>query len=442
MIVRLISKPALVVAAVALMAAAAGCSSGTSASTGTGTSGSGTTLTYWASDQGSSVSDDYTVLNPELAKFQKQTGIKVNLEVIGWADLLNRVLAATTSGQGPDVVNIGNTWSASLQASGALLPWTSQAFSSIGGQGQFVSSALGSTGEAGKPPAAVPLYSVAYALYYNKALFQQAGIAGPPATWTELIADGKKLTHGSTYGLAIEGASKPENIHNAFVFAQQHGCNFFDATGKPTFTQPGCVAGVQQFVNLMGADHIASPGDAEYDQNQSVSDFADGKAAMLMWQAAGANLKNHGMSASQYGIAPVPVQSGTPGQGDNVDSMVAGINLAIFKNTKHLTAAEQFVKFMTSTSEQTILNKTYGSIPSVSSALQNPAFSSPELSVIGKVLSTSAKALPQVPGEGQFETLVGAAMKNLFADAASGHPVTAQTVEQQLASAQQQMTTS
>ena len=181
MIVRLISKPALVVAAIALIAAAAGCSSGNSASTGTGTSGSGTTLTYWASDQGSSIADDYTVLNPELAKFQKQTGIKVKLEVIGWPDLLNRILAATTSGQGPDVVNIGNTWSASLQATGALLPWTSQAFSSIGGEGQFVSSALGSTGAAGKPPAAVPLYSVAYALYYNKALFQQpASPARPP----------------------------------------------------------------------------------------------------------------------------------------------------------------------------------------------------------------------------------------------------------------------
>ncbi|HUC21755.1 MAG TPA: sugar ABC transporter substrate-binding protein [Streptosporangiaceae bacterium] len=443
MIVRLISKPALVVvAAIALIAAAAGCSSGNSASTGTGSGGSATTLTYWASDQGSSIADDYTVLNPELAKFQKQTGIKVKLEVIGWPDLLNRILAATTSGQGPDVVNIGNTWSASLQATGALLPWTSQAFSTIGGESQFVSSALGSTGEAGKPPAAVPLYSVAYALYYNKSLFQQAGIAGPPATWAELIADGQKLTHGSTYGLAIEGASTPENIHHAFVFAKQHGCNFFDAAGNPTFTLPGCVAGVQQFVNLMGADKIVSPGDAEYDQNQSVSDFADGKAAMLMWQAAGANLKAHGMSASQYGVAPVPVQSGTPGQGDNVDSMVAGINIAIFKNTKHLAAAEEFVKFMTSENEQTILNKTYGSIPSVSSALQNPAFSSPELSVIGNVLSTSAAALPQVPGEAQFETLVGAAIKNLFADAASGHPVTAQTVEQQLATAQQQMTTS
>jgi multiple sugar transport system substrate-binding protein len=438
MIVRLIGKRALVAAAIAVMATAAGCSSGTSATTGTGTSNSGTTITYWASDQGSSIADDYTVLNPQLAKFQQQTGIKVKLEVIGWPDLLNRILAATTSGQGPDVVNIGNTWSASLQASGALLPWTSQAFSTIGGESRFVSSALGSTGEAGKPPAAVPLYSVAYALYYNKALFQQAGIAGPPATWAELIADGQKLTHGGTYGLVVEGASTPENIHQAFVFAAQHGCNFFDATGKPTFTLPGCVAGVQQFVNLMGTDKIVSPGDAEYDQNQSISDFASGKAAMLMWQAAGANLKAHGMVPSQYGIAPVPVQSGTPGQGDNVDSMVAGINIAIFKNTKHLSAAEQFVNFMTSESEQTALNKTYGSIPSVSSALKNPAFSSPELSVIGNVLATSAEALPQVPGESQFEQLVGAAMKNLFADAASG-PVSTQTVEQQLANAQQQM---
>ena len=78
----------------------------------------------------------------------------------------------------------------------------------------------------------------------------------------------------------------------------------------------------------------------------------------------------------------------------------------------------------------------------MNSALQNPAFASPELSVIRSVLATSAMALPQVPGESQFETLVGAAIKNLFADAASGHAVTAQTVEQQLASAQQQMTTS
>jgi len=437
-IVRLRPVTVLAITAV-IVGAVAGCG-GTSTSTGSNTgSGAGPTITYWASDQGSSIADDYTVLNPELAKFTKQTGIKVKLEVVGWPDLLNRILAATTSGQGPDVVNIGNTWSASLQATGALLPWTSQDFTAIGGQSKFVAAALGSTGAAGKPPAAVPLYSVAYALYYNNALFAQAGIAGPPVTWADLIADGKKLTHGGTYGLVLEGSSSPENIHNAYIFGQQHGCSFFSSSGAPTFTQPGCVQGVQQYVNLMGANKIVSPGDAEYDQNQSISDFASGKVGMLMWQAAGANLKNHGMSASQYGVAPVPVQSGTPGQGTNVDSMVAGINIAVFKNTHNLAAAQQFVQFMTSPAEQMILCKEYGAIPPVSAAQQNPAFSTPELTVIRNVLATSAVALPQVVGESQFEQLVGAALKNLMADAASG-PVSAQTVEQQLSNAQQQMT--
>jgi multiple sugar transport system substrate-binding protein len=424
--------------AVAIAIATAGCG-GTSTTPGSSGGSGSTTITYWASDQGSSIANDYTVLNPEIAKFTQQTGIKVKVEVIGWPDLLNRVLAATTSGQGPDVVNIGNTWSASLQVTGAFLPWNSQAFSTIGGENRFVSSAIGSTGAAGKPPTAVPLYSVAYALYYNKALFAQAGISGPPATWDELVADGKKLTHGGTYGLAIEGASTPENIHHAFVFAKQHGCNFFDAAGKPQFTQPGCVAGVQQFVNLMGADHIVNPADAQYDQNQSISDFASGKVGMLMWQAAGANLKNHGMDPSQYGVAPVPVQSGSPGQGTNVDSMVAGINIAIYKNTHNLSAAEKFVNFMTSDSAQVYLSSKYGDISPISSALSNAEFSTPELTVLKTVLSTSAAPLPQVPGESQFEQLVGAAIKNLFADAASGHPVSLQTVQQQLSSAEQQM---
>jgi multiple sugar transport system substrate-binding protein len=436
--VRISRTPAIAVAAAGLLTALAACGGGTT-SASSGGSTHAKTLTYWASDQGSSIQADYTVLNPELATFRQQTGITVNLQVIGWPDLLNRILAATTSGQGPDVLNIGNTWSASLQATGAFLPFTSANFAQIGGESRFLGSAIGSTGATGKPPAAAPLYSLAYGLYYNKQEFQQAGIASPPVTWDELIADGKKLTHGSQYGLAVEGASVPENAHHAFVFATQHGGSFFDAAGKPTFTTPADVAGVKQYVDFMAASKIVNPSDAEYDQNQTLQDFATGKAAMILWQAAGPALQARGMKADAYGVAPVPVQSGVPGPGNNIDSMVAGINIAVFKNTGNLSGALQFVKFMTSTAEQEKLNQEYGSIPPVSSALQNPAFATPELTVLRTALATSAKALPQVPAESQFETQIAGAMKNLFADAATGKPVTTHIVEQQLASAQAQM---
>ncbi|WP_199551527.1 ABC transporter substrate-binding protein [Streptomyces sp. N35] len=426
---------------IALTATAAACGGGT-ATNDEGSNKAPKKLTYWASNQGPSIEADKKILTKEIAKFEKESGIDVELEVIPWSDLLNRILAATSSGQGPDVLNIGNTWSASLQATGALLPWDAKSFDKIGGRDRFTESAVAAAGAEGKDPAAVPLYSLSYALYYNKKIFKDAGIEKPPATWDELVEAGKKVTKGDTYGLALEGSNLSNHIHQAFVLAKQHGADFFTADGKPDFTSDGAVAGVKQWVDFMAKDKITTKSAAEYAQNQSLSDFSKGKAAMVLWQAAASTFKSQGMDESEYGVAPVPVQSGAPGQGKQINSMVAGINISVFKNTDNLDGALDFVKFMTSDEEQKILNSTYGSIPPVKAAQQDAAFGKPDTSVLRDVLGTSAAPLPQVPEESQFETVVGTAIKDLFADAAAGRPVTTESVKAALGKAEQQMTKS
>lgn len=405
-----------------------------------GSSGAaGKTLTYWASNQGASLEADKQTLQPELDKFEQQTGIKVNVEVVPWSDLLNRLLTAATSGQGPDVVNIGNTWSASLQATGALVEFDDATLAKLGGKDRFVPAALAAAGAPGKPPAAVPLYSLAYALYYNKKAFADAGVTSPPTTWEQVAEVGRKLTGGDRWGLAVEGANPSENAHHAFTFSQQYGGEWFDSAGKPTFDTPQNVAAVKRYVDLMAVDRIVNPSNAEYAQNQSVSDFANGKAAMLLWQAAGSNLKSQNMAPDAYGIAPVPFPAAPPPGGKKVNSMVAGINMAVFKHTKNRDAALEFVKFMTSDAEQVALNSTYGSLPAVATVAGDPAFAAPEQRVLQQTLATTAAPLPQVPDESTFETLVGTAIKELFADAASGRPVTGESVRQKLTRAQQQM---
>lgn len=434
---RTIRAAAAATLAISIAAGVTGCGGGTSSSGGSNDSPK--TLTYWASNQGPSIEADKKILTPELKKFEEQTGIKVKLEVVPWADLLNRILAATTSGQGPDVLNIGNTWSASLQATGALLPWDKANFDAIGGRDRFVDSAVASAGAEGKDPSAVPLYSLAYALYYNKKSFAEAGIDKPPATWDELVEDGKKLSKNGKWGLGAEGSNLSNNIHQTFVLAQQHGADFFDAAGKPTFTSDGAVAAVKQYIDFMAKDKIIAPGNAEYAQNQSLTDFAKGKTAMVLWQAAASTFASQGMKPEDWGAAPVPVASGTPGQGKNINSMVAGINMAVFKNTKNIDGAKKFVKFMTSDAEQKLLNKTYGSIPPVKTAQADAAFSAPDLAVLRDTLAKSAAPLPQVPNESQFETAVGTAVKELWADAAAGRPVTTESVKARLEKAQQTM---
>ncbi|MBT2438613.1 sugar ABC transporter substrate-binding protein [Streptomyces sp. ISL-36] len=434
---RRIRAAAVGAVTLSLVLAAAACGGGSTG--GGGSNEQPRTLTYWASNQGANIEVDKKVLQPELDKFEKETGIEVKLEVVPWSDLLNRILTATTSGQGPDVLNIGNTWSASLQSTGALLPWDEENFGKIGGKDRFVPSALGSTGVQGQDPAAVPLYSMAYALYYNKKMFADAGITEPPATWDELVATGRKLTTDGTSAIGVEGSNLSNNIHQVFVLGKQHGADFFTPDGKPDFTSDGAVAAVKQYVDLMAEHRIVAKGNAEYAQNQSLSDFANDRTAMVLWQTASATFASHGMKEDEWGVAPAPVQSGAPGQGKAVNSMVAGINMAVFKNTKNIDGAMRFVKFMTGDEEQKILNKAYGSIPPVTSAQQDPAFATPALAVLRKTLATSAAALPQVPEESQFETVVGTAVKELFAEAAAGQPVTAESVRAKLEKAQQQM---
>lgn len=432
---------AAVTLAAAVVAVTAGCGGGT-ATNGQGTNDNPKELTYWASNQGTSVAHDKKVLTPELKRFEKQTGIKVKLEVIPWDSLLDRILAATSSGQGPDVLNIGNTWSASLQATGALLPWDEANMAKVGGAERFTPSALAAAGAPKKDPAALPLYSLSYALYYNKKLFKDAGIDEPPATWDEMVEDGEKLTGDGKYGIAVEGGDPVENSHHAFILGKQHGADFFDPAGRPTFDSPGAVKAVKQYVDLLADEKIAAPGNAEYGKRESVRDFATGKAAMLLWQAAATSLESNGMKDDEYGVAPVPVQA--PGSGEKgTRSMVAGINLAVFKSTDNIDGALKFAKFMTSDEEQKKLNATYGSIPPVKSAQSAPAFNgeggNPDMETMRDVLRGSSAPLPQVPDESKFETLVGEATKKLFADAAAGREIDEAAVKKELSAAQQQM---
>ncbi|MFF1634083.1 ABC transporter substrate-binding protein [Leifsonia sp. NPDC058248] len=418
--------------AAAIGLVAAGCS-GSGGSTG---NASGSTITYWASNQGTSLDNDKQVLTPVLDDFTKQTGIKVKLEVIGWNDLQTRIQTAVTSGQGPDVLNIGNTWAASLQATGAFLPFDDANMKAIGGADKFVKTALDTGGAPGKTKTSVPLYGLAYGLYYNKAMFTAAGVQ-PPTTWEELVTVAKKLTTGGKFAFALAAGSYTENAHFAFINAAQNNAELFDSKGNPTFTSDGVVSGIKRYLDLMQADKVVSTGNAQYDNGvQAVNDFAKGKVAMILNQNnADSSIAANGMKSDAYGVVPFP----SPEGGAAVASHVAGINLSIMKNTKNKDAALQFVKYMTSESTQTTLGKPYASLPVLNGAKANFTDNAEEAATFQKIYNTMSKPLPLVPAEDQFENTVGKAMNDMFAKIATGGTVSDSDIKAALQTAQDQV---
>ncbi|MGO1598525.1 MAG: ABC transporter substrate-binding protein [Brachybacterium sp.] len=405
----------------------AACGSG-SGGGGGGSNDSPDSLTYWASNQGTSLENDKEVLTPVLERFTEETGIEVSLEVIGWADLQTRIQTAITSGQGPDVLNIGNTWGVSLQATGGLLELGDAEFEALGGRDRYVESALVTGGAVDTDPTSIPLYGLAYGMYYNVAMFEEAGIE-PPTTWEEMVEAAKALTDpdNDVYGMSLAAGSYTENNHFAFINATQNGAALNSSDGTPTFTEDGVVDGILRYLDLMQEHQVVNPSNAQFDNGtKSVTAFANKKAAMIINQNnANATIEFQGMTPEEFKAIPFPAPADAV---DDCASHLAGINLAAMTDTENRDGALAFMKFMTSPETQSELGKPFSSLPVLVDGEPTFTEDTEQAEMFMEIYSERSAPLPLVPWEDQFETTVGQAMNGMFATIATGGTVTREDV--------------
>jgi len=315
------------------------------------------TLTYWASNQGTSIEHDKQVLQPELDKFTQRTGIKVKLEVVPWADLLNRILAATTSGKGPDILNIGNTWSASLQATDAFVPIDDAILAKVGGKDRFLGPSYAATGAVGKDPVALPVYSNAYGLYYNKKLFAEAGVDKVPETLAELKEAAPKLAAKKVAILDYPGKPEVSLNQSFYPFLWANGGSVFSPDGKSVaFNGPEGVESLQLLLDLKAAgglpENTASKGN-----DIEGGALAGGKTAL--YHAATA------LQAVQLGtvIGAENVGIGLPLEGTKRVAFGIPGALVLAKHSKNKDAAKKFATFLSSPEVTADLAKESGFFP-------------------------------------------------------------------------------
>ncbi len=202
-------------------------------------------------------------------------------------------------------------------------------------------------------------------MYYNTTLFKQAGIASPPRTWSQFVSDAQKLTNPAkgVWGVAADTANVTSEETWDWIISQQFGGRYYSSPSKDTATvnSPGVSKAVTMMLNWMGPDHIMAPGDAEFNNNQAETAFAHGKAAMVFTQGDGVFLSD-GMRSSEFAPALIPMASTNPPAGDGVMSHLDGVNIGIFKTTKHLAADYAWLKFLTSPGPQTAIAKSYDAV--------------------------------------------------------------------------------
>ncbi|TGV70335.1 extracellular solute-binding protein, partial [Mesorhizobium sp. M00.F.Ca.ET.149.01.1.1] len=108
-------------------------------------------------------------------------GITIKYEVVPWDVLLQKLTTDITAGTNADLSIIGTRWLIDFVQQGVAEPLDSYIKPEF--KDRFIDTFLSPSIMDGHTYG-LPIAASARAMYYNKELFEKAGIAKPPATWT------------------------------------------------------------------------------------------------------------------------------------------------------------------------------------------------------------------------------------------------------------------
>ena len=291
--------------------------------------------------------------------------ITVKVTVSDWEPYWDKLQTSIAGGDAPDVFAMDGPLFPDYQTRDVLLdlkPFIDRDGYDLGQLAdQAVSDFKTPDGQFG-----VPRDLNVVALYYNKKMFDTAGIPYPDDTWdwAKLVDVAKQLTlkagdKTSQWGFYTESTDM-ENYWSELVW--QNGGDIISADHKTSLVGSDQAAGGIQFLqDLIWKDKVmpdASITDALGDA------FEQGQAAM---EANGSWLvATHQSAGLDFGIAPLP--KGPAGQATSINPTGA----VVYKGTKNPEAAWAFVKYLASPAAQTKLMELKASLPANKAVLTGP----------------------------------------------------------------------
>ncbi len=224
---------------------------------------------------------------------------------------------------------------------------------------------------------ALPINSASYALFYNRALFREAGLdpARPPQTWVEMEAAARRLTRRDARGRLVQVGYAPTygTLHATQLMAWQRGARFLSDDGSRVhLATPEVLAAFNWVRDFYGDDdpdamRAFTSGLGAGEQHG----FLTGKLALAVLDMSYLEQIARYAPGLDYGVAPIPRFADTP-----TASSAGSWWLAIPRGARHPEAAWAFMAF--AVAQQTQLQEALavggGLFPSNRHAAADPRF--------------------------------------------------------------------
>ena len=360
------------------------------------------------------MAEEFEAANPD---------IDIVIEDVAWGALQQRLTTDIAGGTAPDISIIGTRWLVDFVDNDIVEPLSGYMDDEF--RSRFIDTFMGPSTIDGEIYG-LPVAASARAMYYNKGLLEQAGVAAPPADWDELKAAAEKISAlgDDIYGFGLQGGGDTETDAYYYYSLWTHGGDII-TDGKSGLGSEAAIAAANTYKDLIDSG-LTQPGVTNYNRQDIEGMLKQGKVGMILsgpWLRG--QMKEEAPDVD-YGIAAIPRGSDQATYGVT-DSIVMFASSDVKEEAwKFLSEAAFSDKWR---NEFTIKE---GFLPVFRSVAQDPTFADdPELKAFTDMLPF-ARFAPVIANWQEIADTTKAALQQVYlgeAPAAEALPAAAEKID-------------
>lgn len=241
---------------------------------------------------------DTDYVQAQIDQFEEQTGATVNIEVLNYALMHEKLVPQLTAAEGKgsyDLIVVDNYWVAEFNRAGWLMPLDEKiAASDTVSLDVYLPSMLEMVGTYQGKTYMLPFYNYAMALVYRDDIFSDPEVQAAykeqygkdlalPTTIPDYVELAKFMTRDTDgdgnvdiYGASMQGLRPDPTAMEFLNYMYSMGGLLYDVDGNVVLTEEAGVAALDAYVDAM--KNAAPPGAPSYGFDEAFATVAQGKA--------------------------------------------------------------------------------------------------------------------------------------------------------------------
>jgi multiple sugar transport system substrate-binding protein len=296
-------------------------------------------------------------------------GVTVELTSLPWGQAFEKLATMVQGGEIPDVVEMPDRWMA-LYANNDQLVDLGPYMESWANAEQLNERAVEFGSVVNDTMYMIPYGFYLRAMFWNKKLFGEAGLDGPPETMDEFMEASKKISElgGGKTGYCLRGGPGGANGYIMMMLNMMGHDDYFDSQGNSNLNSPDAIKGLQFLIDLY-QNGYAPRDSVNWGFNEIVAGFYSGTCAMLDQDPDALIAVKERMNPEDFAVAPMPL-----GPAGKSFPTIGYAGWSMFEASQHKDEAWALIAHLSSPESNLEWSKFVGVIPIYKGAEQDPAF--------------------------------------------------------------------